>query len=41
MTEGCLVCKMKVELTKVEDHPEYKRRYYSSGHTVRSVSEGL
>ena len=27
MTEECPVCKMKVELTKVEDHPDYKRTY--------------
>jgi YHS domain-containing protein len=24
MTEECPVCKMKVELTKVQDHPDYK-----------------
>jgi YHS domain-containing protein len=41
MTEECPVCKMKVELTKVEDHPDYKRTYYSCGYNVRSLSEGL
>jgi hypothetical protein len=41
MAEECPVCKMKVELTKVEDYPDYKRRYYSCGHNIKSVSKGL
>lgn len=41
MVEECSVCKMKVELTKVEDYPDYKRRYYSCGHIIKSVSKGL
>lgn len=41
MVEEYPVCKMKVELTKVEDYPDYKRRYYSCGHIIKSVSKGL
>ena len=39
MTEVCPVCKMKVELTKVEDYSDYKKRYYSCGDIVKSVSK--
>jgi hypothetical protein len=41
MVEECPVCKMKVELIKVEDYPDYKKRYYSCGDIVKSVSKGL
>jgi hypothetical protein len=32
MTVQCPVCKETVELTKVEEYDDYKKRYYSCGH---------
>ena len=40
-TEECPVCKETVELTKVEDHDDYKMRFYSCGHTSRLFQRSI
>lgn len=41
MIEECPVCKGRVDLTKVEDYPDYKLRYYSCGHISKFVQRAI
>ena len=41
MSEECPDCKMRVKLTKVEEYPDYKVRFYSCGHISKLVQKSI
>jgi hypothetical protein len=40
-TKDCPFCKKRVELTKVEDHSEYKLKFYNCGHSFKLVTRSI
>ena len=41
MSEECPDCKMRVKLTKVEEYPDYKVRFYSCGHISKLIQKSI